>query len=84
MKKENYLHLDYGLYIISDEDMDSVIFAVGNCSGVCCPESLQELREVFLDIKSRYNPLPIEGQHITPSEQFDTTNPDFAGSNMPF
>jgi len=65
----NYLHLDHNLYILSDNDMELVQSAVGSCCGACCPETLQELRIVFLDIKDRNLPLEIEGPHTTPHEQ---------------
>lgn len=64
-----YLHLDHYLYIISDEDMDRVDHAVGDCCGFCCPETLQSLRLVFLDIKKRYMPYELSGQHSTPEDQ---------------
>lgn len=80
----NYLHLDHQLYILSDEDMQSVHCAVGGCCGTCCPETLQELRLVFIDIKSRYEPLEIEGQHTTPLEQFDKTHKDYEGKHSVF
>ena len=80
----NYLLLDHQLYILSDEDMVTLNSAVGSCCGVCCPETLQELRKVFLDIKNRYKPFEIEGQHTTPYEQFDTDHPDYVGRHSFF
>lgn len=80
----NYLHLDHMLYIISDDDMNAVQEAHGNCCAVCCKESLQELRIVFLDIKKRYEPTYIEGQHTTPYEQFDEMHKDYEGKHSIF
>jgi len=72
-----YLHLDNEIYAISDDDMNNVCSAVGGCCGICCKETLQDLREVFLDIKNRYKPHDVEGHHTMPNDQFDKNSKDY-------
>ena len=72
-----YLYLDGEIYMVSKADMKNVNHAIGNCCDSCCPETLQELRRVFTDIKRRYKAFEVEGPHTTPYEQFDPTSADY-------
>lgn len=76
-----YLLIDSDLYKVSGQDLLNVQGAVGNCCGTCNEHTLQELREILLDIKIRYKPVECELVEIPEDQNVPV---DFDNGDLPF
>lgn len=75
--------IDQRLYSISQSDYERIMIAEGDCCGSCNKETLQNLRNVLLDIITKYSDIELHVTHI-PSDQYAIKNKITYDDNLPF
>ena len=83
METMKYLIIDRELYFISEKDLQKVYEAEGHCCGSCNQWTLQNLREILLDIMGRYKPLKVDLTQL-PDDQFAKKSEINLGDDLPF
>lgn len=69
-----HILIDQSLYLISDKDFERIQYAEGDCCGSCNEHTLQNLRNVLLDVIMRYDIIELAITHI-PKDQFSPKPP---------